>query len=130
MTSPRPSPGGASGSTGGVDQRSWGWHLGRASAWALLVLLPLWIVSVHVLGDASTVNATRLEVRWSSPAVRAFDWAVLGLALVHGAIGTAGLLRSSRSGGDGGRVLVGGLYAMTAVLLVGLTATVFSYGLA
>ncbi len=130
MTTPRPSPGGAGRSAEGVDQRSWGWHLGRASAWALLVLLPLWIVSVHVLGDASTVNATRLEVRWSSPVLRAFDWAVLGLALVHGAVGTAGLLRSSRPNGDGGRVLVGGLYAVTAVLFVGLTATVFTYGLA
>ncbi len=102
----------------------------RASAWALVVLLPVWVVSVHLVGDASTVNATRLEVRWSSPLLRAFDWAVLVLALVHGALGTAGLLRSSRPGGDGRRVVVGALYALTAVLVLAVTVTAFSFGLA
>lgn len=129
MTSPRRAP--ASNRSAAVDQPgSWGWHLVRASAWALVVLLPAWVVSVHLLGDASTVNATRLEVRWSSPVLRAFDWAVLVLALVHGALGTAGLLRSSQRGGGGQRVLVGALYAATVVLVVGLTATAFTYGLA
>lgn len=111
------------------DPGSWGWHLVRASAWALVVLLPVWVVSVHLVGDASTVNATRLEVRWSSPVLRAFDWAVLVLALVHGALGTAGLLRSSRPGPGGRPVLVGALYALTAVLVLALTATAFTYGL-
>jgi len=111
------------------DPGSWGWHLVRASAWALVVLLPMWVVSVHLVGDASTVNATRLEVRWSSPVLRAFDWAVLVLALVHGALGTAGLLRSARPGNDGRRLVVGALYVVTALLVVALTATAFTYGL-
>lgn len=112
------------------DPGPWGWHLVRASAWALLVLLPLWVASVHLVGDASTVNATRLEVRWSSPVLRVFDWSVLVLALVHGALGTAGLLRSSRGDRGSRRVVVGAVYALTAVLVLALTVTAFTFGLA
>lgn len=111
-----------------AEAATWRWHVARAGAWALLVVFPAWFTSVHVLGDVSTVNAADLESRWSSPVVRVLDWAVLVLALVHGAAGLGSLLRSGRSGGR--RLAVVVLDGSVAVLVLAVTVVAFTYGIA
>jgi succinate dehydrogenase hydrophobic anchor subunit len=110
-------------------ERPWSWHLLRASSWVLLVVFPLWFLSVHVIGDVATVNATTLERRWSSPAGRVLDWVVVVLGLVHGAAGLSSVLRSRRSGGSpsGIDLGVGALYGLTTLLCLAVTAVVFTY---
>lgn len=111
-----------------VAEPSWRWHVARASAWVLLVVFPVWFASLHVFGDVSTVNAAGLEARWSSPVVRALDWAVLVLALVHGSAGLGSMLRSGRAGDR--RLAVLAIDGLVAVLVLAVTVVAFTFGIA
>ena len=63
---------------------SWRWHLERAAAVVLVVLLPLHLLAAVVVGDPAGWSAARLAARWSSPGWRVIDWLTLTVALVHG----------------------------------------------
>lgn len=118
MTTPSP---------GAASERPWTWHFLRASSWVLLAVFPIWFASVHLVGDASTVTATSLARRWSSPSLRVLDWLVVVLGLAHGAAGLAAVLQSRRADRSRGGLGVAVVYGSTAVLGLAVTAVVFTY---
>lgn len=67
-----------------APERSWRWHLDRAAAVLLVVLLPLHLIAALVVGDPAAWSVARLAVRWNSPAWRALDWLTISVALLHG----------------------------------------------
>lgn len=88
------------------DDRAWMVATVRATAIALVVLLPVHLVSFHVIGSDRPLTASLLAERWSGP-WRLLDWATLVLALVHGAFDAAvasrpGSRPGSRSGSQSG----------------------------
>jgi succinate dehydrogenase / fumarate reductase membrane anchor subunit len=63
----------------------WTWLFMRISGIVLLVLAVGHIIIMHAVGDGvGRVNFAFVAVRWGSPFWRAWDWAMLVLALVHG----------------------------------------------
>jgi succinate dehydrogenase / fumarate reductase membrane anchor subunit len=63
----------------------WAWLFMRISGIVLLVLAVGHVVIMHVVGDGvGRVNFAFVAVRWQSPFWRAWDWAMLVLALIHG----------------------------------------------
>ena len=91
-TEPRPTaerpPGGSS--TVGRDRpiggfELWSWLFMRISGIVLLVLAVGHTLIMHVLDDGvDRVNSSFIAERWGSPFWRAWDWALLVLALIHG----------------------------------------------
>ncbi len=67
------------------DVRPWSWHLSRASAVALVALLPLHLWSFHLDPNARPLTVQAFTDRWGTP-WRLLDWATIVLALIHGAI--------------------------------------------
>ena len=81
----------------------------RASAIALLVLLPVHLVSFHLLAGSLPFTESQLHARWATP-WRLIDWLTLTLALVHGAIAMQPPLSTAPAGvidGDQGSVVDG-----------------------
>lgn len=73
----------ATGSEPVVDH-PWAWHLARATAITLVVLLPLHLISFHLWSDdALTIDG--LATRWEGP-WRIVDWVTLTMAALHGAL--------------------------------------------
>ncbi len=82
----RAAPGGPTSLDGSASaDQSWSWHLMRASAIALIVLLPVHLASFHLTSGTLPFTESQLYARWTTP-WRLIDWLTLTLALVHGAI--------------------------------------------
>ena len=66
----------------------WSWLFMRISGIVLLVLAVGHTLIMHVVGEGvDRVNASFIAERWASPFWRAWDWALLVLALIHGVNG-------------------------------------------
>jgi len=105
MTETRDSPpvDGAAGADA-TEVRSWGWHLLQVSSWVLVVMVPIHLYTTWLLHDPGHVGVAIYVDRWRSGAWRAFDWAFVVLALLHGGLGLDGLLRR-RLSSERGRAL-------------------------
>ncbi len=108
-----------------VATHSWRWHLERAAAVLLIVLVPVHVASALVWTDPASWSATRMVVRWSNPAWRAVDVVTLALALVHG-LGT--LRRRVPDDGRGRPARIGIDLVLVAALLATVAAA-FTYRL-
>jgi succinate dehydrogenase / fumarate reductase membrane anchor subunit len=63
----------------------WSWLFMRISGILLLVLAVGHTLIMHVLDDGvDRVDSSFIAERWGSPFWRAWDWALLVLALIHG----------------------------------------------
>lgn len=63
----------------------WSWLFMRVSGVVLLVLAVGHVLIMHVLDEGvSRVDFGFVQARWQSPFWRAWDWALLVLALIHG----------------------------------------------
>lgn len=111
------------------EAASWGWHLGRASAIALVALLPLELVSWLIVTDVARWDAVRLAARWESPVWRVTDWSLLVLGLLHATLGARERLgRTLRPGAALALADAAVLCAGVALGLLG-TRSVFTFGL-
>ncbi|MCC5952754.1 MAG: hypothetical protein JJU45_11735 [Acidimicrobiia bacterium] len=72
------------------DERSWVWHLQRATALALIVLVPVHVVSAVLLVDPATVDIPTLTDRWQQPLWQVLDWLLVTVGLGHAALAVAG----------------------------------------
>jgi len=109
--------------------RTWFPAVMGASSLALLVLLPIEILSWVVIGDPTDRTTQWVADRWANSAWRAVDWVFLVVALVHGALGLARWLVAGRRPGPVAQVAVGIVLATTAALLVLATYTIFTFEL-
>ena len=108
---------------GGGELRSWAWHLSRASALLLVLLVPLHFVVTFLHDDVGRTTARSISARLDDPTWRLLTWLTLALALVHGTIAAQAGLRRRVPGAAGTAltVLVGlvagsGLAALSWVL--------------
>jgi succinate dehydrogenase membrane anchor subunit len=66
----------------------WSWLFMRISGIVLLVLAVGHTLIMHVVDEGvDRVNSSFIAERWGSPFWRAWDWALLVLALIHGVNG-------------------------------------------
>ena len=66
----------------------WSWLFMRISGIVLLVLAVGHTLIMHVVGEGvDRVDSSFIAERWASPFWRAWDWALLVLALIHGVNG-------------------------------------------
>ena len=93
---PRPQPGSGArvlGYRGGRERpvggfELWSWLFMRISGILLLFLAVGHVLIMHVLdGGVDRVNFQFVQLRWSSPFWRTWDWMMLTLALLHGVNG-------------------------------------------
>lgn len=68
------------------------WLFMRISGVTLVVLALLHFAITHITNDVVDTNYAFVARRWGNPLWRAFDWLLLGLALVHGLNGVRGII--------------------------------------
>lgn len=112
---------------------------GRLSAWAdsalvatsiaLLLLLPVEIVSWLIVSDVADHDAAWVADRWASPLWRSVDWAFLVVALAHGGLSTfRWLVRGHPAGGWRPAVAAASLAVLLAVAVLA-SYTLFTFEL-
>lgn len=69
------------------EAQGWAEATVQASAWVLLVLLPVHVVLTVLVDDPATTSAADVLARWEQPWRRALDWLVIVLGLGHAALG-------------------------------------------
>ena len=120
MNDPDPTAGSAVDAAAGPGEvRSWGWHLMQVSAWLLLVLLPVHVLTTWVVHDPGRFGVGLYVDRWHHSYWRVFDWLLLVLGLVHGGIGINALL-----GGMARRSTTRTTIAVVLAVLLGLARPV------
>jgi succinate dehydrogenase hydrophobic anchor subunit len=81
-----------------AGDRSWAWHLDRAAAIALVVVLPLHLAAMLTVRTSGEVTAATALARWDEPLWRVLDLALVGLGLIHGTSSLRRVLGTARSG--------------------------------
>jgi succinate dehydrogenase hydrophobic anchor subunit len=112
---------------GRVDE--WMVSVMLATSLALLVLLPIEIVSWLIASDPTAHTAEWVADRWSNAAWRAVDWVFLVVGLAHGGLGAVRWLNRDRAvGGFRSAVAVFVATASFALLILG-SYTLFTFEL-
>ena len=122
------SPSGTAGGTGDGTARGWADAVSRASAIALLVVLPVQVVATVLVDDPGGRTAADALGRWDSPGWRALDWLLVCLGLVHGALGLVRVVEGSRLRPAARTALVAVLGAAAALLAAAMTLAVLRVG--
>ncbi len=109
--------------------REWVGSVMAATSVALLVLLPIELLSWLIVSDPTEHTTQWVADRWSNSAWRAVDWVFLVVAIVHGGIG---LLRWLTGGGWSRwrQGAIGFVFAACAALLILGTYTLFTFEIA
>ncbi|MCU0267821.1 MAG: hypothetical protein MUF83_04140 [Acidimicrobiales bacterium] len=104
------------------------WLTTRVTGLLLALVLPLHVLAVVVLPDLSELTAYRVDGRWESVWLRALDWLVPVLAVVHGALALQPRVAAIRSSWlrQGSEVVVVAA-AVLAVLLVTSVAGTYEW---
>jgi len=132
---PSPPPGGRTPSAyGGSRERPaggfelWSWLFMRISGLVLLILAVGHVLIMHVLGDGvERVDFGFGAARWQIPFWRAWDWALLVLALIHGVNGLRVIVQDYVRW-PGARLAVNmAFYVIGFVLFVLGTVVVFTF---
>jgi succinate dehydrogenase hydrophobic anchor subunit len=110
-----------------AGEQSWAWHLVRVSGLALVVLLPLEVITGLLVTDVADWSAQAVADRWDDPWWRAADWAFVVLGLVHGGIGVAHLVRSGVARPGRRRLALGALTLAVVVLVLAASTVVFTF---
>jgi len=112
-----------------VRLREWVGSLMAATSVALLVLLPIELLSWLIVSDSTEHTTQWVADRWANSAWRAVDWVFLVVAIVHGGIGLVLVLTSGRWS-RWRQGAVGFVVAGCAALLVLGTYTLFTFEIA
>ncbi len=71
---------------------TWSWFFMRLSGLALVFLALVHFALTHIVNDVVETDYRFVADRWENPLWRLFDWALLTLALAHGANGLRWIL--------------------------------------
>lgn len=100
----------------------WASSLARATAWALLAVLPVHVVTELVLRDPAGVTAASQLRRWDDPAWRVLDWLLVVIGCLH--VAAAVWVRAQPADGPGSKPgLVAGLAVVSLCVVASLTMT-------
>lgn len=106
----------------------WAWFFMRVSGLVLVFLVLGHMAIMHVLGGGvEKVNFSFVAARWSGGFWRSYDWLLLALALLHGAIGARGVIRDHIHSTVWKTPAVVALYSVTALLLVLGTVVIVTF---
>jgi succinate dehydrogenase / fumarate reductase membrane anchor subunit len=110
-----------------LEERPWSWHLMQATAWVLLVLLPIQLLTVFVLHDPGHYGVGLYIDRWRHAGWRVFDWVVIVLALVHGGLGVRDRVVARLRSPFARDATTVALAVALALLLIAFSAAVLSF---
>ena len=122
-SSPSPDPGKLS--RRGAE--AWWWVFMRVSGIALVFLALTHFALTHIVNDVVETDYRFVSERWENPFWQLFDWALLVLALVHGANGVRVIVNDYVSGASARRAVRSAVYlAVTALAVLG-TFTIVTF---
>ncbi|MFN8106106.1 MAG: succinate dehydrogenase, hydrophobic membrane anchor protein [Acidimicrobiia bacterium] len=105
------------------------WYYMRISGLILVFLALAHFAITHIVNDVVETDYLFVQTRWSNPLWRFFDWALLTLALSHGAIGVRAIsedyIRNRRLRVGVKALLftvVGGLFLLGTITIVTFSA--------
>ena len=97
----------------------WTWYFMRVSGVVLIFLVLGHFTIVHILGQGvDRVNFAFVSGRWSSPFWQTWDWSMLFLGLLHGAIGMKVVIEDYVRRDSARVALKSTLYLVTFVLML------------
>jgi len=112
----------------GVNLERWGWIYMRASGVLLVVLIFGHLFVNLVAGEGvKAIDFAFVGGKWADPFWVVWDTLLLWLALIHGANGMRTLVNDYATNRTFRRVLLGGLFIVTAVLIVLGTLVIYTF---
>lgn len=131
MSTPSPGPVEQASPPPGVGVKrgfeAWSWFFMRVSGLALVFLALLHFAITHILNDVVDTNYRFVADRWENPLWRLFDWALLVLALLHGANGARWVIDDYVHRQSVRRAVHLALYVITAALGAWGTFTIVTF---
>jgi succinate dehydrogenase / fumarate reductase membrane anchor subunit len=114
--------------TGGVNWEKWGWLYMRVSGVLLVVLIFGHLIVNLVVGEGvKAIDFAFVAGKYASPFWKIWDFAMLWLALIHGANGMRTLVNDYASRPGVNKALKYALAGSTAVLLLLGSLVIFTF---
>jgi succinate dehydrogenase / fumarate reductase membrane anchor subunit len=112
----------------GVNWEKWGWVYMRASGVVLVVLIFGHLFVNVVAGDGvNAIDFAFVAGKFADPFWVAWDTLLLWLALIHGANGMRTITNDYATNPTVRRILLGGIFASTAILLILGTLVIYTF---
>jgi succinate dehydrogenase / fumarate reductase membrane anchor subunit len=128
MTATIPLPRTAQPQRRGVNWEKWGWIYMRASGVVLVVLIFGHLFVNVVAGDGvNAIDFAFVAGKFADPFWVAWDTLLLWLALIHGANGMRTITNDYATNPTVRRILLGGIFASTALLLILGTLVIYTF---
>ncbi len=103
---------------------TWSWFFMRLSGLALVFLALFHFAVTHIVNDVVETDYRFVADRWGNPLWRLFDWALLTLALTHGANGLRWVLDDYVRRPRRQAAARAALYGLSGLLFVAGTLTI------
>lgn len=106
----------------------WSWFFMRISGVVLVFLVLIHLYVMHIIGaGVERVDFAFVSERWTNVGWKTFDWAMLFLALLHGANGLRIIIDDYVRSPAKRTAVKGALYTVTFILLVMGTAVLVTF---
>ncbi len=103
---------------------TWSWFFMRLSGLALVFLALVHFAITHIVNDVVETDYRFVADRWDNPLWRLFDWALLALALAHGANGLRWIIDDYVHRPGRRAAARAALYGLSGLLFVAGTLTI------
>jgi succinate dehydrogenase / fumarate reductase, membrane anchor subunit len=106
----------------------WSWFFMRISGIVLLFLVLIHLYVMHLIGEGvERVDHAFVSARWANIGWKTFDWAMLFLALLHGANGVRVIVDDYVKKPGRRTAIKSVLYTVTGILLIMGTAVLVTF---
>jgi succinate dehydrogenase / fumarate reductase membrane anchor subunit len=110
------------------DREVWWWFFMRISGIVLLFLVLIHLFIMHLVGEGvERVNFGFVAERWDDVGWKTFDWALLVLALLHGANGLRIIIDDYIKKPGVRTAIKGTLYTVTVIAMIMGTAVIVTF---
>ena len=106
---------------------TWSWFFMRLSGLALVFLALVHFAITHIVNDVVETDYRFVADRWDNPLWRLFDWALLALALAHGANGLRWIIDDYVRRPRRQAVARAALYGLSGLLFLAGTLTILLF---